>query len=72
VTATDRTSPFPDSLTAKEGGPEPCPGSDLRFSRLSISPGRMCQRHLVQREDYYPALVSFAFRFGTDFRVIGQ
>ena len=72
MTATDRTSPFPDSLTAKEGGPEPCTGSDLRFSRLYISPERMCQRHLVQREDYYPALVSFAFRFGTDFRVIGQ
>jgi len=31
-----------------------------------------CLWHLIQWEDYYPALVSFAFRFGTYFGVVGQ
>jgi hypothetical protein len=56
-------------MLAQRNTPE---ATSLRLRRIYSISQKTCHWHLVVREDNYPTLVAFAFRFGTNFRVTSE
>ena len=70
--ARESGDPPSNSLSIREGGPALSTGPTLPNQPTARLAGGNVARDLIQREDYYPALVSFAFGFCAHIGVSGE